>query len=65
MRCGYDHFVAPQSGSVGGGGLTLWPPAPEDDGVDGDALLTLPKGVDDGTLTRRGAESGVGVRAQC
>lgn len=47
-----------------GGGPTFWPPAPEDDGVDGDALLALPQGVDDGTLTRRGAEAGVGVRAQ-
>ena len=41
--------------------LTLGPAAPEDDGLDGDALRGLPLGVDDGTLVGRGAEAGVWV----
>lgn len=40
---------------------TFRPPATEDNGVDGNALLTLPLGVNDGTLTRRGTEAGIGM----
>lgn len=44
---------------------TFWPPAAKDDGVNGDALLTLPQGIDDGTLSRRSAEARIGVGTQC
>lgn len=44
---------------------TFWPPATEDNSVDGDTLLTFPLGVDDGTLSRRGTETGVGVGTSC
>ena len=43
---------------------TLWSPSPEDDGINGHALLALPLGVDDGALGGRGAEPGVGMGTQ-
>lgn len=43
---------------------TFRPPASEDDGVDGNAFLTLPQRVYDRTLAGGGTEAGIGMSAR-
>lgn len=40
---------------------TFWPPATKDNGINGNALLALPPGINDGTLTSRSTEAGIGM----